>query len=1081
MVVTLDKIINMNTYKSIIKFSMSALLALMLLVTTNVSAQTEQTLHGVVVDSIGNPVVGALVNVSEISRIAVTDKQGHFDMKKVKKSDELIVSCNGYFTTVQKVLVVDDTIKIIMAKDSDIYMHTQPTAFQRKPRKITTEAISVVSGEELQKHPISVLQNAFTQTLNGVETYEWSSEPGWTESAMYIRGIRTMNANARAPLVIVDNVERDLSFLDAFPIESVTVLKDAAATAIYGMRGANGVILVTTRRGEEGKTKISLTQEVGFQMLSNKMETQDSYNMALTRNRVRYLDGLDPMYSDRQVEKYRKVCNGEPFDNEVDQYKYFNTNWFDVLYRNAAPLLKTNFQISGGNERAKYYLSFTYMRQEGMWNKEFTSWNKNYNTGHTLNRYNLRSNIDINVTKWLTVGLDLGGRLDDVTQPTTPVFNLTTFGAVEANPMEPVFCPNGEFYQSSTAQNAAVLLASSGQEKNKKRSLYATLDVTGHFDALVKGLKANLVISYDAYEMFEATQYNYVTTYNYDYDNEDVADVNDFSYTLQQSYQALTDPTALQREYSYNLNLRVGFLYNNRFGNHGIDANVFFRTYRDQDNGDWSATRGQSSNRTMSINGVATYDYANKYVLNASISRMGSDNFQKGDRWGTFWGVSAAWVISEEWKTNVLDLLKLRLSYGETGQSETGAGRYPYQSTYELYNGYGFGYSGSWQEGYRETLAGNANNKWETSKMLNLGLDFDLWHRRLYGAFDMFKEYRGGILVDRATIPSYIGVAIAQDSYGTAESQGWELNIGHEDHYGDFGYRIEANLTWNTNKITEMDETTPNEPYQAKTGNNIRDFTSVQGLYESTFNNTLGGWNRYKFVQWATDEALIATDQQDALDHPEKYPYNIASGSGQPLGTAVFKDLNGDRQINSDDMIADTYTIIPEFIPSVKIQLEWKGIDLGATLTAYLRRDVFISPAVSFSGWSNMGTHEVTESWGYYTDDPTDPRNVNAKYPRPTWGGFQAIDSNRDTETYCNDIWIQNGNFLSLRNIEIGYSLPARIIAKANMTKVRIYGIGYNLATWSNLPKGLDPEKPMSYCWWYPKVRSYSIGVNITF
>ena len=250
---------------------------------------------------------------------------------------------------------------------------------------------------------------------------------------MYVRGVRSLNAAARNPLVIVDDVERDLSFLDAFPIETVTVLKDAAATALYGMRGANGVILVTTKRGEAGKTHINFTQEVGFQTLTGKVENQNSYNLALTKNQVRYLDGKDPVYSAEQIEKYRRVCEGESLEG-MDRYRYFNTNWFDELYREAAPVVKTNLQISGGNQRARYYVSFSYLRQEGMWNKKGTNFNDRFSTQHVLNRWNLRSNLDINVNKYLRVSLDLGGRIDNILQPTTRVFDLTTFGAVEADP-----------------------------------------------------------------------------------------------------------------------------------------------------------------------------------------------------------------------------------------------------------------------------------------------------------------------------------------------------------------------------------------------------------------------------------------------------------------------------------------------------------------------------------------------------------------------------------------------------------------------------------------------------------------------
>ncbi|WP_353122184.1 SusC/RagA family TonB-linked outer membrane protein [Dysgonomonas capnocytophagoides] len=1058
------------------------LVGVLMLACSNIWAQEAGVLKGRILDAEGKPIAGAVVNVAEQSRIVLSDENGFFFLKNVKADDELCVSCIGY-KNATGIAEFDSDFTITMEADLDEYLHTMPVPFGRKPRKFMTESTSVVTGQELQKHPITVLQNALTSTVTGVETYEWSSEPGWTETAMYIRGLRTMNKNARSPLIIVDNVERDLSFLDAFPIESITILKDAAATAIYGMRGANGVILVTTKRGEAGKTKIDFTQEVGFQMLSNKMETQNSYNMALTRNQVRYLDGLEPMYTDKQIEMYRRVSSGEKLTG-IDQYKYFNTNWFDELYRETAPLYKTNMQISGGNARAKYYVSFSYLRQEGMWNDKWTEYNDGYSTQHALNRYNLRSNLDIDVNKYLNVSLDLGGRIDNITQPTTGVFSLVTFGAVEANPMEPVYTPGGQIYSSNTANNPARLLASSGQEKNRRRNLYSTVNITGDLGTLVPGLKVNAMVSFDSYDVFESTQTNSINSYSYDYANADVTDPSGFTLTRMTSFSALSDPSAVERSNYYNVNFNTGLSYDHTFGKHSISARAFFRTYQNTvnliENSDYT---GQSSNRYMSYNGQGTYIYDNKYILSGNISRMGCDNFAPDGRWGTFWGTSVGWVASEEsWlKNKNISLLKLRASYGNSGQSTTGANRYPYQNTYSSGTGYSFGTSNSSISGVYESLAGSYNNKWEISDMLNLGLDFDFWNKKLYGSFDAFKEWRSNILVDRSTIPSLVGVSVAQDSYGKVESKGFELTLGHHGNIGKFNYFVEGMLTYNTNQITEMDETEPNVSWQRKTGGRIRDYTSVAELYEGSFSNGVGGWNIYKFDRWAADPNRVATSLQDAIDHPEKYPYNTASNGSQQLGTAVFKDLNGDRQIDSNDMIPDSYTIIPDLIPSVTFGFEYAGFDARAILTAYLNRSVFLSPSLSYSGWSNMGTHEVTKAWGYYNDDPTDPRNINAKYPRPTYGGFNSIDSDRSTGTYQNDIWIVNGDYLSLRNIEIGYSLPKKLIAKANLTKCRFYFSGYNLCNWSHLPKGLDPEKPMSYCWWYPKTRSFSFGVNISF
>ncbi len=1050
------------------------LLSLITLLSCVAWAQDGRVLRGRIVDPSGDPIPGAVVNVSEASRIALSDKDGYFNLKNVKQADELCIKSVGFLSTTA-IADFDPDFQIVMEPDADMYTHTTPVPFGRKPKKLVTESTSIVTGEELEKHPVTVLQNAFTSTVTGMQTYEWASEPGWTETAMYIRGLRTMNANARSPLVIVDNVERDLSFLDAYPIESITILKDAAACAIYGMRGANGAIIVTTKRGEAGRTNINLTQEVGFQTLTGKMETQNAYNMALTRNQVRYLSGQDPMYSDYDIEMYRRVSQGEQLTG-MDQYKYYDTNWYEELYRDKAPMYKTNLTVSGGNNRARYFVSFSYLRQEGMWNDKWTEYNDGFSTQHMLNRYNLRSNVDIDINKYLNVSIDLGGRIDNISQPLTGVFNIVTFGAVEANPMEPVYTPNGQIYASSTASNAGRLLASSGINKNRRRNLYSTVNLTGDLSSLVPGLKANATISFDSYETFMAQQTNNVNSYNYNY-TANVASVNDYTYTRFSTYSALSNPSTTPRDYYYNINFNAGFKYANSFGKNTIDATAFIRTYQ-------NVTHGyESSNRYLSFNAQATYAYDNRYIVSGNISRMGCDNFSPDDRWGTFPGGSIGWVLSEEsWmRSKNIELLKARASYGRAGQSYTGAGRYPYQGTYASGGGYSFGTSQSYINGVYESKAGNLNNKWEISDMVNVGLDFDFFQHKLYGAVDLFKEWRSNILVTRSTVPTILGVTAPQDSYGKAETKGMEITLGHRNTIGKFSYSIEGMLTWNTNKITEMDELEPNVEWQRKTGNRIFDYTSVAELYEGAFTNSIGGWNIYKFDQWASDPSKVATSHQDAIDNPWKYPYNSASNGNQPLGTAVFKDLNGDRIIDSNDMTPSGYTMIPELTPSLNIGISYAGFDARVVLTAYLNRSVFLSPAISFSGWSNMGTHEVTKAWGYYTDDPNDPRNVNAMYPRPVYGSFNAIDSDRGSGTYQNDIWVRNGDYLSLRNIELGYSLPKKLIAKAAMTECRFYFSGYNLFNWSNLPDDTDPEKPMSYCWWYPKTRSFMFGVNIGF
>lgn len=1019
-----------------------------------------KTVRGHIVDAEGNPIEGAVVNVSEAIRMAVTDKDGNFVLKKVQPGDDLFVTFLGYKKERVKLGATQEEVKVTLSLD-DEYARLAPVAFTSKPKRLVTEATSVVTGAELEKHPVTVLQNAFTSTLTGVETYEAQSEPGWSETAMYIRGIRTMNESARSPLVIVDNVERDLSFLDAFPIESITVLKDAAACAVYGMRGANGVILVTTKRGEPGKLKVDFTQEVGFQTIAGIPESQNSYNYALSRNQARYLDGLSPEFSDYDIEQYRKVCNGEELTG-MDRYKYFNTNWHETMLRDAAPLYRTNMQLSGGNDRARYYVSFSYLRQEGLFNEKWTKWNDGYNSQENLNRYNLRVNVDLNVNKFLTVGLDLGGRIDNIIQPGIDVWNLFTWGAGENLPIYPVFCPNGEFFMPANddtkSKNGAAQLAGRGIEQNRRRNLYTTVTATGHLDSLLPGLKANAVVSFDSYETFQKVQQATPNVYSYNFQDA-VESVDQYKYTQKLTYSPLPNATTSPRDYYYNINTRFGLSYSHAFGKHNVDAQAFMRYYR-------NVVRGQeSSNRYLSFNGQATYSYDNRYVASVNLSRMGCDNYSPDNRWDTFWGASAGWVVSEEsWmkRLKAFDLLKLRASYGVTGQAVTGASRYPYQSTYAQGSGYNFGTSQNYIEGAYEATAGNTNNIWEKSHMMDFGLDFDIAHKTLYGSVDYFKEWRSQILVSRATIPTLFGLAAPMDSYGKAETWGWEAMLGHQGKIGkNFTYYVEGRLTWNRNKITEMDELTPDYDYQTKTGRRI------------------GQQFMFLLDQWASDPNLIPTSHQDAIDHPKKYPYSVAGS--YKLGNAVFQDVNGDRKIDTYDQVASGYSNskIPELLPSVNVGFQLYGFDARVVMTAYLNRTIECRENMDYGfGWGGTSTHEITKTWGYYTDDPTDPRNVNAKYPRLSTS-FSNVDRNYPYNT--SNIWLQNGDFLSLRNVEVGYSLPKSVLAKLYMTKCRIYFSGYNLCTWSHMGKGFDPENPTNYIWAYPKTRSFSFGINVGF
>lgn len=1016
--------------------------------------QAEQPLRGRVLDEKQQPIAGAVVNIAEENRIAVTGKDGYFKLKNVSDGDEIYVTASGYKDKTQAANL-DGSFIVVLTKSDALKEELLATPFAYTKSKYVLNSMSTVSGRDLERHPVTVLQNAFAGTLSGVATLELNSEPGWSESELYVRGLRTLNPAARRPLIMVDNVERDLSFLDAYPIETVSVIKDAAATAIYGLRGANGVILVTTRRGSTGKTRISVNQEFGFQALSGIPRQQNAYNYVMTMNQARYLDGLRPLYTAEDVQHYKEATDGS-LDPSL-RFKYANTDWYDVMLRDLAPQNRTNLTLSGGNRSTRYFVSFTYLRQEGMYNSQWTELNDAYSTQHRLNRFNLRSNIDMDVTRFLNVSLDLGGRIDQITQPLSSTWTLFTWGAGENLPINPVFAPNGKFFlpNDNDSKNAAGLLAGTGIDYNRRRNLYSNVKVTGNLDFITKGLKAQVMVGFDAYNTFEYRQSQNFDGFYYDRNSGSADDAASFTYVRKRTASPLSNPTNVARDMSYNINTWASLNYDREFGRHELSAQAMMRTYQNVLEG------YTSSNRYLTYGGIASYVFDKRYIAQFNAAYMGSDNYEKGNRFGFFPGVSLGWLLSEEqWlKGSSLSMLKLRASLGRSGQSVTGVRRYPYQGEYTVGGGYNFGTSQAYQQGTYESAAGNSNIRWELSDMLNLGLDFDISNRKLYGQVDVFKERRSNILISRSTVPDMFGMAVPQDSYGKAESRGLELTLGHRSKIGGLGYFVEGMLTYNKSKLTEIDEINPLESYQARTERHIP-YNNEDGLY-------------YIKDKWASDASLISTSQADASLNSEKYPYQ----GNVKLGNAIFIDQNGDGQITTNDRVPYGYTRVPELVPSLSFGFDWKGFDTRVMLTAFLNRTVELRENMDYAfGWGGATTHEVTKTWGYFTDDPADPRNTGALYPRLS---TTFADNDRNYPRNQSNIWFRNGNFLSLRNVEVGYSLPAKLISKINLSQCRFYARGYNLYNWSEFSNGFDPESPLNYLWAYPKTRSFSFGINV--
>lgn len=1033
------------------------------------------TAIGTVKDADGEPLEGVLVNISEKNVIAFTNATGNFSIT-AGIDDYLLFSLEG-FQNVQMKVDANEPMIIVMQTGSGEKGHIIELPYRTAPWEQSLASVSTVNGRRLEKQPVTFLDLTLAGNLSGVAIRENRSEPGWNYYLLsFVRGLRTFGTqgsatgfggegeegNANKPLFIIDNVERELTTMDAYSIESITVLKDLASTSLYGQRGGNGVIFVTTRRGEAGRTRINVNQEVSMQSVLKQPVFETSAEYAESYNRAQQLDGVTNLkFSQEDIDLYR---SGE------SPWTHPNTDWFDLIIRDYAPQYKTNLNISGGNNTARYFISMTYTHQESIYDKKWTSWNKDWTTDHKLDRWNFRSNIDVNVNRNLNVALDLGGRLDVINQPASindgGVWQIFT-AAWECKPTWLWQNPNGTWAAGwpdmgwgAEHRNPLAKIAEWGYEQNFKRSIYTNVRANYKLDFLLKGLSARTLIAFDSYNSFWIERSQRPAMYRWN--------PADDSYTQVSAEIPLTLNRSQARDMNYKTDVNFIVDYSRTFGNHSLSAMGLYRQIILNKVGmtaRWS---------NLAFAGKVNYAFKNRYLAEASVTRMGIDNYVKGERFGTFPSFSAGWIASNEdflKDNNTISFLKLRASWGMAGNDRTRARRYPYTDIYASGTGYNFGgLSGTNYGGYVESQAGNKLIKWETSEMTNLGVDVSFWNDALYANIDLFKESRWGILIDRTTMPSLYGMTPPLDPYGEVENKGGELAIGTRAKAGDFRFNIELTASFTRNKITEMDELETPEPYMSLTGYPI------------------GQMIGYRFDKYFESYEEIANSPVQELGTANLKPGNIK-----------WKDLNNDGVVNANDRDRfgkgtgfehpddwQGWISLPEYLVGGFIGVNYKGFEINALIYGELNRTVEI-PRNIHNGlqWSGTFTPLIRESWGYYTEDPADDRNINAKWPRMSADATRYENDIRynsaDPSSTFSDFWWRDGDFIRLRNLEIAYTLPTKLTQKAGISNLRIFANGYNMFAWDNLNLPVDPETPKNAVWGYPKTKTMSIGLNLTF
>jgi TonB-linked SusC/RagA family outer membrane protein len=847
---------------------------------------------------------------------------------------------------------------------------------------------------------------------------------------------------------MIDGIEaKNYNNIDPNEIEDITILKDASATAVYGVRGANGVVLITTRRGELGKPKLSITSNVGINTWIELIENTESYEYSLAYNDARRYDSYFtgsylPKFTDEDIEHFR---TGD------DPIFHPNTNWMDLFFKPTTIQHQHNVNMSGGTELMKYFVSAGYFYQEAGFSDELAEQAPGFDAQHYYRRYNFRSNFDFNITDRLSANVNLSSQIDmrkghNINWLLDKVYNMppwTSPGMVD-----------GKIVNVYDIYGGAVLedFLGSGYSKEQRNYLTASVRLNYALDFITPGLNIHGTVSY--WNLARNTK-NYnknVQTYK----PIRLAD-NSIIYAPQNDDEpfGFGDSSGKNRK-NY---LEAGLNYSRSFGNHNVGGLLLYNQDKLYD----PDLAYGIPNGHQGLVGRVTYNYRLRYLAEFNIGYNGTENFAPGKRFGYFPAYSLGWIVSEEPffpENNIVTYLKIRATYGEVGNDKIGGERFlyrpssyglgDYSSRWEPQN-YWFGIPGSTYQNYDgayEGTIGNPDLTWERAKKTNLGVDMTLWENRLSISGDYFYEKRDNILSIPNTTPNLFGAELPAQNWGEMENEGFELEVNFRDKVGDLNYWIKGVYTFAHNTILFQDEVKRPFTYQYRTGQSK---DQPFGFISQGFYNT-----------W--DEVTDAYR-----------PIEIYQNNRMMPGDINYKDINGDGYINDDDQVPIGYPNFPEVIFGVSFGVNYKGFDLsvlfqGADRVSRMNGMRLYSPFIWESACSEF-IHEYSWSQERYEN--------GQEILLPHLTAEQINQHNYRTSTQ----WLLPATYLRLKNVEIGYGFSSQFLQRAHISSARIYVNGRNLITWDKLWPADDPEQFISggNHGYYPITRTINLGFNITF
>ena len=1047
-------------------------LLLLFLMVTSLAGFAQVVVTGTVQSENGEFIPGVTVLLKgsrdKATQGTVTNFDGKFSLELSENNGVLIFSFIG-METVEKSFQGNSKLIVVLKSQAIDLEEIVAVGYGSQRRASVVGAISTVSTKELVQSPTANLGNALVGRLPGFTAVQTSGQPGDDDPKMFIRGRATwVDSN---PLFVVDGIEREsITNIDPNEIETVSILKDASATAVYGVKGANGVIIVTTRRGKNEKPEVNFTSLIGFQTPTRVPNFLRSYETAKLKNEailndyytdVFNNDGTLKMSTEDVTSLLQQNGGFSAADlaayksGTADPYYYPDVDWWAELVKQFTPQRQYNLNVSGGSDAARYFLSAGYLNQEGIFKTEGKG------TNFDFNRFNLRSNIDLNVTKDLTVSMNLSARFEDRRLPNGGTWNPKGSALGVINHMapyeSPILNPDGRPAYGANLSNGWAELNKKGYQQENNTIVESSFIFKYDLNRLLNGLSIKSQVAYDSY-FFDSKKYDEQVMwsklisqpgepYEYEFQGSDIP----FTYLWGESKE------------NSKVYIDASLYYDRAFGDNNVTALVLYNqseSLYSQSDYRWG---GGVPYRYSGLVSRLTYDYSQKYFAEFNLGYNGSENFAPGKRFGFFPSYSLGWLISEESfvKGNLPNLTKLKVrgSFGLVGSDKIneklGDGRFLYLQDYTATTpgapnpGAKFGRDAEGREIIYETEASNPNVTWEKAKKSNIGLEGSMFRDFISFNADLFYERRTDILMPRQTVMSYFGVDAPPANIGETENKGFEFDVTHRKKIGEkFNYWVKGNLSYAKNKIINKDEPPNKVSWQKVEGHSIDQFQGyiVQGYFK---------------------------DWDDIENSPEQI------GAAVRPGDLKYVDINNDGQIDDFDQTYIGYSKIPDMTYGFSFGFDYAGFDFSVLFQGTERSSMYIGDGMMFEFINRNGKllDHHQNRWAYYTDPFTgelvDTR-ATASYPR--------LNNGTNPNQKVNSYFLLDNSYLKLKNIELGYSLDSKLLDKVNIAKLRVYCTANNVFTWTKV-KQVAPEGDPTWGYGsnYPQLSVYSFGLNVTF